>query len=309
MSYIQENNVDLALVKKEPLDNEFKRELIEGTNQYDYGDIEPYIEPYTSSSSSAWSLIVDRTLLLLQEENRNLNHSVIIKTLTKEVNELLTEVVNLFQECCSPTNPDEQWNENMIEVDGLLVNCLPCHPQNYTCHFKLNNVIPQFYNNTLFSVLGNQNEGEMINQNYMTDYPPDVDIDIKQEIKLPGIKKIKNVNIQKAEKTVKKSRVCDQCGKTLGDKKSLEEHVRVQHEKKKIYKCRQCKKSYSYRGGLVDHRKICKGPIKENRWIFWGKEEGKNAPRVLPSQDETLNIKLFTCSYNLVRANQTSDSL
>ena len=75
--------------------------------------------------------------------------------------------------------------------------------------------------------------------------------------------------------------VCDQCGKTFKDKEACKNHIRVQHEKKKIFKCRQCKKSYSYRGGLIDHKKICKGPIKENRWIFWGKGGKHNSPKCI----------------------------
>ena len=125
-------------------------------------------------------------------------------------------------------------------------------------NYRINNVIPQFYNNTLFGLLNNQQGGEIINQNYISDYAPNADIDVKEENKSLGIKKTFKGGTQEK---VKEDIVCDQCGKTFKDKKACKDHIRVQHEKKKIYKCRQCKKSYSYRGGLIDHRKICKGPL------------------------------------------------
>ena len=62
---------------------------------------------------STWSLIVDRTLFMLQqEENRYLNHSTIIKALIKEVNSLLHDIVNTLQDCCNPIGPDEECKED-----------------------------------------------------------------------------------------------------------------------------------------------------------------------------------------------------
>ena len=268
MNEIQGNPIDMGLIKQEPIDVDFKSELIEGTNQFDFVENDPF-----SPSSPIWSLLVNRTLFLLQDENRNIDRTFIIKTLIKEVNELLSDVVNLFQECCNPTSQDEKIGEEIVEVDGLLVNCLPCHPQNFTCHYRINDQIPQFYNDTLFSILNFQHETamdmEFENQNYMTNFTPSENIDIKQEIK-PALNIKKKPKIL-TEKKVKEDVFCEQCGKSFKDKEACKMHIIVQHEKKKIFKCKKCDKSYSYRGGLIGHRKTCKGPLAENRWIFWGK--------------------------------------
>ena len=97
--------------------------------------------------------------------------------------------------------------------------------------------------------------------------------------KAVGVKKAPKV---RTKEKVKVDIVCDQCGKTFKNKEASLDHIRVKHEKKKIYKCRQCRKSFSYRSGLLDHRKTaCKGPIKENRWIFWGKGGKHNKPKCI----------------------------
>ena len=176
MSELHEPYVDVSAVKQEPLDVDFKSDLVEGSNQFDYSDINPF-----TPNPSAWSLIVDRTLVLLHEENSHLSRSTIIKALVKEVNSLLYDVINLFQDCCKPIGPDEKSKGEMLEVDGLLVNCLPCLPDKFTCQYRINNEIPQFYNDTLFSVLNNYNGED--NQNYTTDFTPNADIDVKKEIK------------------------------------------------------------------------------------------------------------------------------
>ena len=72
MSEICDNSlapsVDLISVKQEPIDVDFKSKLVEGPNHFDYGD--SYVP-----NPSAWSLIVDSTLFMLQqEENRYLDH-------------------------------------------------------------------------------------------------------------------------------------------------------------------------------------------------------------------------------------------
>ena len=264
MSELHEPYVDVSAVKQEPLDVDFKSDLVEGTNQFDFSEINPF-----APNPSAWSLIVDRTLVLLHEENCHLSRSTIIKALVKEVNSLLYDVINLFQDCCKPIGPEEQSKGEVLEVDGLLVNCLPCLPDKFTCQYRINNEVPQFYNDTLFSVLNNYYGGD--NQNYTTDFTSNAGIEVKKEVKAVVIKKKGRPKIESTEK-VKTAIVCDQCGGTFKKQDSLRDHIRVQHDKLKVFKCRDCKKSFSYRTGLRDHRMICKGPLKENRWIFYGKE-------------------------------------
>ena len=155
------NEVDLSSVKQEPIDIDFKSELVEGTNHFDHGEIDPFT-PHTST----WSLIIDHTLSILQqEENRYLNHSTIIKALIKEVNSLLHDIVNTLQDCCNPIGPDEECKEEILEVDGLIVNCLPCLPDQFTCHYKIKKEIPQYYQDSLFSLLKKQKNGVLVNQN------------------------------------------------------------------------------------------------------------------------------------------------
>ena len=97
MNDIQGNPIDLGPIKEEPLDVDFKSELIEGSNQFDFD----YNDPF-APSSPIWSLLVNRTFFKLQEENSRVDHTLIINALIKEVNELLNDVVTLFQECCNP---------------------------------------------------------------------------------------------------------------------------------------------------------------------------------------------------------------
>ena len=73
------------------------------------------------------------------------------------------------------------------------------------------------------------------------------------------------------KKKEKENLVCEHCGKNFQSREDWKMHIIVKHEKKKIFKCKLCNKSYPYRGGFIRHRKKCKGPLKENRWIFWGK--------------------------------------
>ena len=65
--------------------------------------------------------------------------------------------------------------------------------------------------------------------------------------------------------------MCEQCGKSFKELESWKVHIAVKHENKKLFKCRLCQRSFSYREGLHTHKKTCKGPTNENRWIFWGK--------------------------------------
>ena len=70
--------------------------------------------------------------------------------------------------------------ENVLEVDGLLVNCLPCHPQNNSCYYKISNDIPQFYLETLFCPLESEIENNYYNGEDYLPLTPGVDINIKR---------------------------------------------------------------------------------------------------------------------------------
>ena len=84
---------------------------------------------------------------------------------------------------------------------------------------------------------------------------------------------IEKENIKKSrgpkKNKVKEDYFCDQCGKTFKDRGNMKSHIRVIHEQKKIFKCKHCGKSYSYKRGLLTHRTEgkCKGSQKENKWI------------------------------------------
>ena len=225
-----------------------------------------------------WTSLVNRTLFLLEDEIRNKhpNHSNITTILVKEVNELLSEVNEFFKECWNPISVEEE-SKDTLKVDGAIVDCLPCHPQHSECFYKLANDIPQSYSETIFSPLTLENDWDALDDSDLYDFSPNVKIDIKSEtndgsvVKKSGAKK--KVFLSKS----KEEYVCDLCGKSFKLKDSLKNHVRVKHENKKIWKCRKCSKTYSYRRGLLEHKDKCKGP--ENRWILWGKNS--NNPRCI----------------------------
>ena len=177
-SIMDESNI-LKNVKKEPLQEiEIKTEYLE--NQY-----EESAENF-ESLASVWSYLVKRCRFLLKEENgyNKMNSYLLTKILIKEVNILLSEVVNFFQECCSPMNFDEKSDQDVFEVNGLLVNCVPCHPQNSTCYYKICSDIPETYLETLFSPL----PGEIQDNEYYVPLAPIVEIDIKKETNIQKVK-------------------------------------------------------------------------------------------------------------------------
>ena len=94
--------------------------------------------------------LVGRCRFLLQEEHGhiNMNSYLIAEILIKETNELLSEIVKFFQDCCNPVSQTKNPGESILTVDGLLVNCLPCHPQNLKCSYKICTDIPQTYLDT-----------------------------------------------------------------------------------------------------------------------------------------------------------------
>ena len=261
-------------VKEEPLDIDFTNEQTEQPYQSEFGEADPYV----TSSTSMWTSLVNRTLFLLEDEIRNKhpNHSNITSILIKEVNELLHEVNEFFKECWNPISEEKDCKDT-LKVDGAIVDCLPCHPQNSECFYKLANDIPQSYSETIFSPLTLKNDWDALDDSEIDHFAPNVAIDIKSEtndgsvVKKSGTKK--KVLLSKS----KEEYVCDLCGKSFKLKDSLKNHVRVKHENKKIWKCRKCSKTYSYRRGLLEHKDKCKGP--ENRWILWGKNS--NNPRCI----------------------------
>ena len=299
----QEN--DFGFIKKEPLDEDFKNELNQDRlnqdqlkqdqlnhdqlnqdqlnqdqlnqdqlnqelfDEYDYGSADPYAAP-----SSMWSFLVERTIFLLQDEVRNKhpNHLMITKILIKEVNNLLSDVEKFFQECWNPIKNEEC--KDSLKVDGLLALCLPCHSTNFTRYYKLCNDIPNSYSETIFSPLTIGNEWNALEDNNVDFFAPDVKIDVKQEYNDGSVVK-KTKKAVRGKAGSKKEYICDLCGKVFKLNDSLKNHVRVKHEQKKIFKCRQCKKSFSYQTGLREHRGVCKGPSKEKRWIYWGKNSHK----------------------------------
>jgi len=273
-----------GFVKQEPLDEDFKNQLFEDANQY--ADFSEVADPFNSVSLPMWSLLVNRTLFLskYQEGNRTqyLSQAAVTKLLIKEVNELLTNVIKFFQECCVPVCKEEKSDLESLEIDGPLIHCLPCHPQNPRCFYNLKRDIPQVYSDTLFNPSTNEFEyNNFDSENYgLLPLAPDIDIDIKQEVK-DNSSVDKKVNIDGKKKRIRlpKDFVCDHCGKVFKTKDSMKMHVTVKHEKKKIFKCKKCSKAYSYRRGLIEHREKCTGPTNENRWIFWGKDS--NNPRCI----------------------------
>ena len=104
-----------------------------------YHEYIPQYENQNPSNSNIWSVLVNQCRYLLQEEYGydQMNSSLITKILIKEANGLLVDIVRFFQECCNPITEQEEYNEGTLEIDGLLVNCLPCHPQNLKCYYKV----------------------------------------------------------------------------------------------------------------------------------------------------------------------------
>ena len=293
-------------IKQEPVDpfdgSIVKNELFEYQNNTEYyqndteyGAIDPY-----DPASNIWSLLVKRCRYLIQNEHQHnqMNSYLITKILVKEVNELLSDVVAFFQDCCITLNENENFSESTLEVDGLLVNCLPCHPQNNSCCYRISSDIPDVYLETLFCPLDSEiDNNTFIDDNYLP-FAPEVDIDIKKEVK--DIKKIKkkkklvNTNKDGTEKP-KKVHMCDLCGKDLKTSKELRNHISAVHEKKRPWKCNKCGFTYRHRSGLIGHKKTnCTGaPPKTRKLIFWGKQPGTD-PKCLHPDCADKDMPKFT---------------
>ena len=296
----EENGADpidfVKEIKEEPLDAYegfgVKNELFEYQNNIDYSAQNNVqystIDPYDPSTSNIWSLLVKRCRFLLQEEHQHnqMNSYLLTKILVKEVNELLSNVVSFFQDCCVTVNQEENYSETTLEVDGLLVNCLPCHPQNTSCFYRISTDIPDIYLETLYCPL----EGEIDNTDYDVDnylpLAPEVEMDIKKEVK--DVKKVKKKKVVKTNKDgtpkAKKVHMCDLCGKDLKTSKELRNHISAVHEKKRPWKCNKCGFTYRHRSGLLGHKKTnCSGaPPKTRKLIFWGKQPGTDPKCIHP---------------------------
>ena len=216
----------LTDIKQEPLDSfdeitkfGVKNEVFQYQNDQDnhYQNVEDFTanDPFPASLNT-WSLLVKRCRFLIQEEyqHNQMNSYLLSKLLVKEVNELLSNVVTFFQDCCVTVNQDEYYSESTLEVDGLLVNCLPCHPQNTSCYYRISSDIPEVYLETLFCPLDNEIENNDYNGDAYLPLAPEVEIDIKKEgLDVKVVKKNKRGPKPKEKKPKEKNIVCDQCGR------------------------------------------------------------------------------------------------
>ena len=283
----------LADIKKEPVDaldqqDSFgvKNENFEYQNENNFSANESY-----PASSNVWELLVKRCRYLIQEEHEHyqMNSHLLTKILVKEVNEILSNVVTFFQDCCISVEQNEYYTENKLEVDGLLVNCLPCHPQNNSCYYKISNDIPQFYLETLFCPLESEIENNYYNGEDYLPLAPEVDINIKK-VDVNIKKEITDIKTKKKKKKSTKEgprKVCEQCGKDFKSKASLSEHVTSFHEKKRLYKCNKCGDSYKSRTGLFRHKKRegenkCPGKPRNSRKIIHFGEDIRNPKCIHP---------------------------
>ena len=292
-------------VKQEPTDTPeeqdsygVKNEYVDYQNETDFSANDPY-----PTSISTWELLVKRCRFLIQEEQEynQMNSHLLTKILVKEVNELLSNVITFFQDCCISIKQNENYIENVLEVDGLLVNCLPCHPQNKSCFYRIASDIPQSYLDTLFCPLDNEIENNYYDgENYLP-IAPEVEMDVKKEVK--AVKKVKKNKVVKKTKDgtekPKKVHMCEQCGKEFKTSWSLKEHVTSHHEKKKLYKCNKCGDSYRSRAGLLIHKKRegdnkCPGkPRNSRKLIFFGASTGAD-PKCLHPDCADKNLPRFT---------------
>ena len=272
---------------------DYSNEHFEYQNEADFNQKDPF-----SSSSNIWELLVKRCRFLIQEEQEysRMNSHLITRILIKEVNELLSNVVTFFQDCCISVEQNEDYVENVLEVDGLLINCLPCHPQNLSCHYKISNDIPHVYLETLFSPLDNEVEENIPNDNDFLPLAPQVELDVKKE----GNADIKAIKKNKSGKKAKEKlrKVCEQCGKDFKTTSDLKVHVSSVHEKKRPWKCNKCGDTYRNRSGLLGHKKgeygKCPGkPRNSRKLIFFGASTGADPKCVHPDCADK-NLPRFT---------------
>ena len=280
----------LNQVKEEPVDDDVKNDIFDFQNQLGVEESNDFFV-----SSSIWSTLVSRCRFLLQEEHGhiNMNSYLIAEILIKETNELLSEIVKFFQDCCNPVSQTKDPSESILTVDGLLVNCLPCHPQNLKCSYKICTDIPQTYLDTLFSPLPNEIEGEDQFDNDFLPLAPNVEIGIKEETNA-DVKVERKSKLPKSK--LKKEHICDICGKSFKTKERYRVHVSGVHEKKKPFKCNKCGLAYTYINGLRFHKKSgnCSGePKNENKWIYWG-TTGSTDPKCLHPDCVNIELPRFT---------------
>ena len=292
-------------IKKEPLDIPYeeatsygvKNEHLEYQNEVDFN-----LNDTLQASSNIWELLVKRCRFLIQEDHGlfEMNSHLLTQILVKEVNELLSNVVTFFQDCCVSVEENENY---VLEVDGLLVNCLPCHPQNTSCYYRIAGDIPQSYLDTLFCPLDNQIENNYYDEENQLPLAPEVEIDIKKEVKdVKKVKKIKRVkktkDVTEKPKTLKSKPICELCGKEFSKTGTLKEHVRSVHEKKKAYECKKCGDTFRSRAGLNHHRKRegknkCPGQPRNTRKLIHFGEDIRN-PKCLHPDCVDKNLPRFT---------------
>ena len=130
-------------IKEEPLDSDVKHDFFDYQDQTYQNQSYNVGSEYCDESQNIWSFMVQRCRLLLQEEYGQMNSYLLTKLLIKESNEFLSDMTTFFKDCCVPISEEEINNENILEVDGLLVNCLPCHPKNLKCYYTICSDIPK----------------------------------------------------------------------------------------------------------------------------------------------------------------------
>ena len=253
----------LNQVKEEPIDDDVKNDIFDFQNQLGVEESNDFFV-----SSSIWSTLVSRCRFLIQEEHGhiNMNSYLIAEILIKETNELLSEIVKFFQDCCNPVSQTKDPSESILTVDGLLVNCLPCHPQNLKCSYKICTDIPQTYLDTLFSPLPNEIEGEDQFDNDFLPLAPNVELGIKEETNA-DVKVERKLKLPKSK--LKKEHICDICGKSFKTKERYRVHVSGVHEKKKPFKCNLCQKAFARKDDLKNHVVVVHDKIKRFKCHIW----------------------------------------
>merc|ERR1712223_889436 len=211
-------------------------------------------------SATIWSVLVDRCRSLLHEENGDapINPQMITNILIKETNEFLLNFVNFFEECCSSISDTENYSENIIEVDGLLVNCLPDYlrTDNHTCHYEISSQVSKAHLETLFGPL----DYEVVEEDDYFD--PEIDIECGTQIGTNKNFKCAKCDFETDMKHCLKQHLmahndCTECGETFLGKNGKRDLLRHMKKHQIIIKpkniCQFCNKDYKKSWRLKRH--------------------------------------------------------